>query len=205
MGKMQWRSRLKAGRWLVSNNIRGLLRADEMTHLILVDIEATCWKGWENAEEMETIEIGAVKLDASLEVIDQFTIFVRPVIHPQLSEFCVNFTSIQQSDVDGAELFPAAFGKFLAWIGDQPYLWFSWSSYDAKRMRDDLAYHNQPIPDFFEKHHDLKKLYAQKEGFKDLVGMRRALKNLEISYSGRQHRAIDDAVNTAHILKYVLS
>lgn len=181
------------------------LNIDEITHLILVDIEATCWKGWEHAEEMETIEIGAVKLNQSLEIIDQFTTFARPVIHPQLSEFCINFTSIQQTDVDQAELFPAAFKQFLTWVGSAPYYWFSWSSYDATRMRDDLIYHNQPIPDFFEKHYDLKKLYAQKEGLKELVGMRRALKNLKLNYSGRQHRAIDDALNTAHILKHVLS
>ena len=153
---------------------------------------------------METIEIGAVKLDRNLNEIDQFSIFVRPVVHPKLSEFCVGFTSIQQADVDQAELFPAAFNRFLNWLGADAYLWFSWSTYDAKRMRDDLIYHKQPIPNFFDKHHDLKKLYAQKEGFSEQVGMRRALKNLKISYSGRQHRAIDDALNTVHILRHVL-
>ncbi|MEM8858172.1 MAG: 3'-5' exonuclease [Chloroflexota bacterium] len=175
-----------------------------MKYLIVVDIEATCWKGWEHAEEMETIEIGAVKLNQNFEDAGQFTTFVKPVIHPQLSDFCVNFTSIQQADVDQADLFPAAFDKFLAWIGEDAYLWFSWSSYDAKRLHDDLVYHSQPIPKFFDNHHDLKKLYAQKEGLKERVGMRRALKNLKIDYSGRQHRALDDALNTAHILRYVL-
>ncbi|MFK7802860.1 MAG: exonuclease domain-containing protein [Anaerolineae bacterium] len=180
---------------------------DGIVHHIVVDIEATCWKDWENAAEMETIEIGAVKLNADFELIDEFTVFVRPVIHPQLSDFCLRFTSIQQADVEAADKFPAAFKQFLEWIGPQPYIWYSWTSYDRKRLLGDFENHhqssNQPIPRFFELHHDLKKLFAQKENLEVPVGMRRALKRLEVDYEGRQHRGIDDARNTAAILKYV--
>lgn len=153
---------------------------------------------------METIEIGAVKLNAAYEIIDEFSIFVRPVIHPELSEFCVGFTSITQEDVDQAELFPTAFSRFLAWIGSEPYLWYSWTSYDRKRLHDDLVYHQQPVPEFFDRHHDLKRLYAKSEELAEPVGMRRALKQIEVSYAGRQHRGIDDARNTAAILRHVL-
>lgn len=176
-----------------------------MVHHIVVDIEATCWKDWENAAEMETIEIGAVKLDADLKVVDEFSIFIRPVIHPELSEFCIKFTSIKQSDVADAELFPAAFKAFIDWIGPESFIWYSWSDYDRKRIMDDLTYHKQPIPPEMLNHQDLKKLYADAENLKVRVGMRRALKNLNITYQGRQHRGIDDAKNTAEILKHVLA
>ena len=156
---------------------------------------------------METIEIGAVKLNADFELIDEFTIFIRPVIHPILSDFCLRFTSIQQADVEAADTFPAAFDKFLAWIGPEPYLWFSWTSYDRKRLFEDFKFHHKTDdinrPNFFDQHHDLKKLFAQKEKLETPVGMRRALKRLEVAYEGRQHRGIDDARNTAAILKYV--
>lgn len=154
---------------------------------------------------METIEIGAVKLSPQFEIIDDFSVFVRPVIHPQLSEFCVRFTSIKQTDVDNAELLPAAFNKFLTWIGPEPYRWYSWSNYDRQRLLADIVFHAQPIPDFFAQHTDLKQLFAKKESLSKPIGMRRALKRLEVTYNGRQHRGIDDARNTAEILKYVLS
>ncbi len=154
---------------------------------------------------METIEIGAVKLNAELEKIDEFSIFIRPVINPILSDFCVRFTSIQQSDVAGAQTFPAAFKTFFAWIGPEPFVWYSWSDYDRKRIMDDLAYHNQAVPAEMHNHQDLKKLYADSENLPKHVGMRRALKNLEIEYKGRQHRGIDDAKNTAEILRHVLA
>lgn len=154
---------------------------------------------------METIEIGAVKLNAQLEIIDEFSTFIRPVIRPQLSEFCVRFTSIRQADVEQAALFPAVFADFLAWIGAEPYLWYSWSSYDRKRLHGDLVHHGRPIPEFFERHYDLKRLYAACAALAKPVGMRRALKQIGVVYAGRQHRGIDDARNTAEILKYVLA
>ncbi len=154
---------------------------------------------------METIEIGAVKLNAALEVVGEFSIFVRPVIHPVLSEFCVKFTSITQSDVAAADLFPVAFNAFFEWIGPEPFIWYSWSDYDRKRIMDDLTFHKQSIPPEMLNHKDLKMLYAETENLKVRVGMRRALKNLNITYQGRQHRGIDDAKNTAEILKHVLA
>ena len=181
------------------------MKKSDVVHHIVVDIEATCWKDWENAAEMETIEIGAVKLNAALEVVDEFSIFIRPVIHPVLSEFCVKFTSIKQSDVAAADLFPVAFKAFFNWIGAERFIWYSWSDYDRQRIMDDLTYHDQPIPPEMQNHRDLKKLYAESENLEERVGMRRALKNLNISYQGRQHRGIDDAKNTAEILKHVLA
>jgi len=170
---------------------------------IVVDIEASCWKDWEHAAEMETIEIGAVKLNAKFEKIDEFTVFIQPVIYPQLSDFCRRFTSITQAEVDAADTFPAAFQQFLNWIGTEAYYWYSWTNYDRKRLLADVNYHQQPVTTFFNNHFDLKKLFAQKESLTKPVGMRRALKRLEIPYQGRQHRGIDDARNTAAILKYV--
>ena len=187
-------------RWWGENSIE----IDAVTHHIVVDIEATCWKDWENASEMETIEIGAVKLDSDFNYVDEFSIFIRPVIHPQLSEFCIQFTSIQQTDVDTAALFPEAFNTFLNWAGSEPFIWYSWSSYDRTRLIKDLEFHKQEIPETILQHKDLKQLYADTEGLPQQVGMRRALKNLGVEYKGRQHRGIDDAKNTAEILRHVM-
>lgn len=42
---------------------------------------------------------------ASLEIVDEFQHFVRPVINPPLTEFCKKLTSIHQADVDSAETY----------------------------------------------------------------------------------------------------
>ena len=69
---------------------------------------------------MEIIEIGAVRIDAALTIIDEFDSFFRPVVEPKLSQFCTALTTIKQADVDGADMFPAVFARFLEWIGAGP-------------------------------------------------------------------------------------
>ena len=68
---------------------------------------------------METIEIGAVLVDnVRVEVVDELDLFVRPVRHPALSDFCKDLTSIRQEDVDAADPFPVAWQRFLNCAGD---------------------------------------------------------------------------------------
>jgi len=68
---------------------------------IIFDLEATCWDQWEKNDN-ETIEIGAVKVSDSKEIIDEFETFIQPIKYPKLSKCCKDLTSIEQSDVDAA-------------------------------------------------------------------------------------------------------
>ena len=85
-----------------------------MTFAIVVDVEATCTdKNEFPREEMEIIEIGAVCLDSDNNVRDTFQTFIRPLKHPQLTEFCKELTTIKQTDVDLAYTFNTAMPQFL--------------------------------------------------------------------------------------------
>jgi hypothetical protein len=77
-------------------------------YYLVIDLEATC-----DAErpmprnETEIIEIGALLCDGQTLCPEaEFQTFVRPVRHPRLTPFCVELTTIRQSDVDGAPTFP---------------------------------------------------------------------------------------------------
>ena len=35
------------------------------------------------------------------EIVSEFSFFVRPVVHPRLTPFCIHLTSITQANVDG--------------------------------------------------------------------------------------------------------
>jgi len=58
-------------------------------HYLIVDLEATCCDQQSfPRDEMETIEIGAVILDShTLDIVDEYNAFVKPVRHPQLTRF----------------------------------------------------------------------------------------------------------------------
>ena len=174
-----------------------------MNHIVL-DIEATCWKSWESRDEMEIIEIGAVKLSADFEVMGEFERFVQPVIHPKLSKFCTKLTSITQNEVADAERFPAVFSAFRAWIGAEPYQWYSWGEYDRKQFIKDLAYHKMQWGEVESHHTNLKALFAEQRTLEKPVGMMKALRLMEIEFDGRHHRGIDDARHITKIAQVIL-
>lgn len=180
------------------------VRAREMNHII-VDIEATCWKGWRNENLMETIEIGGVKLNGGLEPMGEFNALIRPVIEPKLSDFCIRLTSIQQADVDDAETFTPVFNRFVKWIGREPFVWYSWGNFDRKQLERDCRKFRRRWPASLNNHQNLKQLFATYQKLDEPIGMMRALKRLSIEPPGRYHRALDDARSTAKIAQQILA
>jgi inhibitor of KinA sporulation pathway (predicted exonuclease) len=172
--------------------------------LLIVDLEATCWeKPIHRPEQMEIIEIGALLIEiANSTVIEEFDLFVRPVRHPALSDFCKDLTSINQDDVDAANTFPDVMEQFLSWMGNpRDILFASWGAYDQKQLRQDCAYHRVHYP-FGDNHLNLKKTFAERHRGKKF-GLNRALRLLGLSFEGIHHRGIDDARNIWRIVSSI--
>src|ERR1035437_5649018 len=108
-----------------------------MKTLVIFDLEATCWE--EGAElkrvDSEIIEIGAVRVDKETgEIIDKFQSFVKPHFHLELSDYCKNLTSIQQDDVDAANMFYEVMPTFDYWLGETDEYIMSWGMYDKNQI-----------------------------------------------------------------------
>ena len=106
-----------------------------MTYIVF-DLEATCEKD-DRDFKREIIEIGAVRVNNNFEMADEFSAFIKPVINPKLTLFCSELTSINQSDVDGAETFPVVLDRFKKWIGTKDYILCSWGFYDKTQFMKD--------------------------------------------------------------------
>ncbi len=65
---------------------------------------------------MEVIEIGAVRLNSSLEQVDEFSALIKPVYFSKLNSFIKKKTGIPQEDIDAASRFPKVIGDFTAWL-----------------------------------------------------------------------------------------
>ncbi len=174
----------------------------EATYYLVVDLEATCDDaGAIPRGENETIEIGAVLVDgASLRMIAEQTIFVRPIHHPVLTPFCTELTTITQAMVDPALLFPAAIARLVAF--GTGALFCSWGAYDRNQLAADCARHGIAMP--FADHWNLKEGYATRAGSRKGLGTMAALRRLGIEPTGTHHRGIDDARNIARMLPYIL-
>ncbi len=165
---------------------------------IVFDLEATCWTEDSPALRQEIIEIGACVVNRYGELLDRYQSFVKPVVHPFLSPFCKQLTTIEQSDVDSAKTYDRVYGNWMDWIGqfeDEPIYFCSWGDMDLKLIEAD-CYHHRIDLDWADSYFDVKKFYNQLKGKQGKpYGLTTALKREQIELEGTHHRALDDAYN----------
>jgi inhibitor of KinA sporulation pathway (predicted exonuclease) len=153
---------------------------------------------------MEIIEIGAVMVDAkSLKIVDEYEIFIKPILNPTLTTFCKTLTTITQKDVDEAVGYREALENFKNWYSRyDDFLFCSWGDYDRNQFKLDSALHNVAYP-FSEEHLNIKKAFAKVQGVKP-CGLDEALNHVGLELVGTHHRGIDDARNMGCLMPYIV-
>jgi inhibitor of KinA sporulation pathway (predicted exonuclease) len=174
-------------------------------YYLIVDVEATCSDiGMVPRGEMEIIEIGAVvQCTRTLEIVSEFETCVRPVRHPELTEFCMRLTGILQSEVDHAPPFADAIAAMQEWTCQfDDALFCSWGDYDRNQFLQDCAFHDVAYP-FRSGHLNVKAAYSRSMGLKKKLGLGEALRHAGMRFEGSPHRGLDDARNIARIVRRV--
>lgn len=178
-------------------------------NFIVFDLEATCWEDDTQLKRhtQEIIEIGAVLILENGEEDGSYQSFVRPKHHPNLSNFCMNLTSITQIDVNRAGFFPDVIEDFKEWFDfydeEEEYRLCSWGAFDKKALERDCRLHGLD-PDWCEHHINLKQQYASFKGLRKEIGLKSAVEREGFEFEGTHHRAISDAENLAKIfVKYL--
>jgi 3'-5' exoribonuclease 1 len=181
---------------------------DKYNHILVVDLEATCCDLKTIPRyQMETIEIGAVMVvRETLETVDEFQTFIKPVRHPILTNFCLELTSITQSQVDTAPDFGTAMSTWQTWLSKFDRAIFgSWGEYDRTQFQQDSKHHQIDLPYPVSSNHiNLKEMFSTAQGLNKRHGMAQALNLANISLTGTHHRGIDDARNISKLLPYIL-
>ncbi|QEY62388.1 exonuclease [Metapseudomonas lalkuanensis] len=178
-----------------------------MPHWLVIDLEATTEEGGWPLEEMEIIEIGATLVRTDGHEVDHFQRFVRPARRPCLTGFCRQLTHISQSDVDGAASLPQVWQAFERWLSHHsPRLvgWASWGDYDRHQLEQEWHLHGLESLLAAVPHLNLKQRFAEVRQLKRAVGLHTALQLAGLHFQGQQHRALEDARNTARLLPLVL-
>ncbi|KQB54010.1 exonuclease [Pseudomonas endophytica] len=178
-----------------------------MPHWLVIDLEATTDDGGWPLEEMEVIEIGASIVTRAGREIDHFQRFIRPQRRPLLTAFCRQLTHITQANIDHASPTKHVWGQFERWLGQHlPKLegWASWGDYDRKQLEQE--WQQKQLNSALEHlpHTNLKQLFANARQLKHPLGLNSALQLAGMQFSGQQHRALEDARNTARLLPLVL-
>lgn len=169
-------------------------------NFIVFDLEATCWKGRPRSKVQETIEIGALRIDRYGEVTGTFNKFIKPVLNPMLSSFCMELTSIDQVAINRAEKFPSVIEQFQDWTGifEEDCIFCSWGNFDRKQLVADCELHDLSH-DWLEQHINLKQQYQQIRQLGRPRGLHSAVEKEGFEFEGTHHRGYDDAYNLAKI------
>lgn len=178
--------------------------------ILIVDLEATCWEGnveglkrEQTVDEMEIIEFGCVIAQLDGAVVDSRSFKVRPQVHPKLSDFCTQLTSITQRDVDSAPIYQDVVPKINQWLENYDLAaWASWGNYDKNQIGAESRRHEMS-PEFFSLSHiNIKQEWRRGKVNSRSAGLANAMKYHGLSFEGTHHRGIDDALNIARLLRF---
>lgn len=178
-----------------------------LSRILVVDLEATCSDdGSINADEMEIIEIGACWTTQDGQVLERFQQLVKPLVRPTLTTFCKQLIGIRQEEIDDAPLFPIAAQALQAFVNElvlPDTIWMSWGTYDYKQLLRDAQRHGVAMP-LTMPHQNAKRLFAKAQRIGKEVGMTKACTLAGLELEGQHHRGLDDAVNIAKLMPWVL-
>ena len=155
----------------------------------------------------EIIEIGAVKLDSEIEIVDTFSCIIRSQIGKKLRGSVKRLTHLTNDDINSGMPFTKAFSMFRKWIGNEETVILTWGDGDIRVLLDNFKYLNgiKVIP-FLDKYCDLQKCFQKysKSSKSQQTGLLTAAEMLGIDPDMYiHHRALGDSMMTAEILKRI--
>lgn len=196
--------------------------AKQIDYICVLDFEANCMKKG-TPDPQEIIEFPVLLVDACAgDVRDIFHTYVKPDVHPNISQFCTDLTGITREIVNNGVSLEQTLVAHQAWLdrhklvpawlpktsADQStFLYLTCGDWDLKTcLPRQLAYHGQDVPTFAERWINIKPVFMQvyKIHTKRGLGMVTMLEILNLDQLGRHHSGIDDCRNIALIVKTMI-
>ena len=175
---------------------------------IVIDLE---WNGSYSKKAHgyfnEIIEVGAVKVNERMEIVDEFRAAIKPVVSKKLSSIVTDLTNITAEELEDGTTFAIMMRQLSRWMGSEPSTVLTWSTTDLMVLMENCRffYGRQEIP--FLKNYMYFQVYAQQRMSVDTsqqLGLARAGELLGIPEDALSlHRALDDSRLTAAILQKV--
>lgn len=148
----------------------------------------------------ELIQIGAVVVDESLEITDEFMTLVSPEFGV-VDNFIEKLTGISRKDVQGAPRAKEALELFMNWLPSDATL-VSWSENDENQIRKELEAKGiviEGLSDYLDNWIDCQKTFGEKMNAQKNYKLSEALIIADIDYDEGEHDALVDAKNTAQL------
>jgi inhibitor of KinA sporulation pathway (predicted exonuclease) len=174
--------------------------AQRLDEIVVIDLEATCWRGPPPPGQVkEIIEIGVCVLEtATLSRRGKASLLCRPS-RSQVSPFCTELTTLTPEMVAGGVPFAEACADLAARLGTPERTFASWGDFDRRLLEEQCAREGVKYP-LSPTHLNVKNLFALVHGLPEEIGMMQALRAAGVPHEGTHHRGHDDAWNIAALL-----
>ncbi len=153
----------------------------------------------------EIIEIGAVRLDNSRQIVDQFHEIVKPQVYKSLHFRTREIVQVRAIDFDGARKFPEVAADFFSWCqkGDGEPVYCTWGPADLTELQRNLSFYHLSAPFPFPLlYYDIQKIFSiVYEDRKSRRSLEYAVDFLQIPKEIQFHSALSDARYTSMIMQ----
>lgn len=147
----------------------------------------------------EIIEIGAVKLDRQLRILDERQYIIKPSVYPVLDKHIREVTGIDPEELSQGVSFERAFTRFIKWCGQGAYL-CTWGRDDYPVLLRNTRYYKMELP--LAPPLNIQMVFSHLHTDKPLVqvGLSAAMEQMGMPMDLPAHRALNDAICTAKVM-----
>lgn len=153
----------------------------------------------------EIIEIGAIKLNESYEMIGEFSELIKPIVYPKLYHITSKLIHLQMKELQRGGKFTEVSERFREWCGEECMI-CTWGPSDVMELQRNLSFFAQPLlNDGPVAYMDAQKLFslAFDEDKKARRNLEHAVDELGIEKDIPFHRAFSDAYYTAKVVSRI--
>ena len=154
---------------------------------------------------LEVIQIGAVKLDAGLQIIDKFGTTVAPKLYRGLNPFVAKVTGLTVQQLRNSPPFNAAYRGLLRFIGKEKAILCFWGNDDMRELFRNILFSKQNpkrLPLKYINIQQLASVHLELPG-KQQMSLAAVVENLGIDTPLPFHIAVNDAFYTAEIFRRI--
>lgn len=155
----------------------------------------------------EIIQIGALKLNENFETIGTFNSFVKPTLYKEIHPFIQELTSITTEMVCNENPFPDIYEDFITFIGNDDFTMVVWGADDIKQLIKNIRFHKLSLHNNIKKYIDIQNIASKKFNTPNgnRLGLKSAVRLLNIPCENEFHNALNDAIYTAHVFRNVFN
>jgi DNA polymerase III epsilon subunit-like protein len=154
----------------------------------------------------EIIEIGAIKLNDSGVMLNEFSQLIKPQVYKEMHQMTGKLLHLQMQELRRGKPFDEAAREFLDWCGEE-YLFCTWGSLDLTELQRNMKFYGlEPLSDGPIAFLDVQKLFSlafedgkSRRALEAAVDIKRLEKDIPF------HRAFSDAYYTSKLFQMILA